>query len=113
LEKKIQHFPERIRQDNICPIVISDIKQRKEPFLTLFDKLKAIRDSSVHYGKGKRDIWLPPDEWIKNAEDAKETCMEAAKQFWNACYPKRGMPKYLNELNEQEYLAEAEQRIID
>ena len=99
LEKKMEFFPRIIRQDKTSPIVLTDKKQRKEPFLTFFSNIKNVRDASTHFGVGKASIWRKPKEWLDFAESTSRISIEVASKFWEACYPGKQKPDYLFGLN--------------
>jgi len=100
LESKIEKFPAIIRTDKKPAIITSDLGQCKEPFTSLFGKIKEIRNSSVHYSPLKENIWKPPTEWQNEAEKTAKKCVDAALLFWKACYPSSvNGPQYLHDLN--------------
>lgn len=99
LENKIEKFPSLIRSDRKTTIITSDPKQIKEPFKSVFNKIKLIRDSSVHFSPIKESIWRPPTDWLNEAKTTSTICIESAKQFWIACYPDSKGPSYLENLD--------------
>jgi len=64
LESKIERIPRIIRPDKESPIVISDEKQMREPFVSFLRETKAVRDASMHCAPGKAPILLPPMVWL-------------------------------------------------
>jgi hypothetical protein len=110
-EYKVEKFPSIIRADKKSPIIISDIAQIKEPFKTFFEETKLIRDSSVHYSPMKEAIWRKPLEWLENARLTSKLCIDVAREFWKACYPKQNQPHYLEELDYQQHLELARERL--
>lgn len=111
LEQKIEKFPSIIRIDKRSPIIISDPAQLKEPFKSFFENIKTIRHSSMHYAPVKEAIWKKPLEWLENARSASRLCIEVARGFWQSCYPLRGQPKYLGELDYDKHISIAKERI--
>ena len=93
LEKKLEGMPRIIGRES--PIVISDKKQMKEPFISFLRETKQVRDASMHYAPGKTPILLPPDEWLQLVESSVKHAVSAAREFWAACYPGRQQPEYL------------------
>ena len=110
-EKKIEKFAEIIRADGTRPLVLTDRKQCREPFTSFVQHVKDLRDATAHYAKGKAVIWLSPEKWIATANRACDTCMEVARQFWQACYPQRDMPDYLQCLASDQHVKIAEARL--
>ncbi|HSD57201.1 MAG TPA: hypothetical protein VLB04_03385 [Methanotrichaceae archaeon] len=92
-------------------MLISDPAQIKEPFKSFNHVVKDIRDATTHYSKQKANIWRGPAEWVKIANESCKICMECACSFWSACYPGRGLPIYLEELDSSKYIAIAKKRI--
>ena len=99
LETKLERFPRIIRPDKKSPIVISDDAQLRDPFRRFLEETKELRDSSMHYAPGKTTILRPPNEWLRYLETAIEDSVAVAREFWLACYPGRGLPRYLGELD--------------
>lgn len=111
LESKIENIQKIIRNDKKAIIVVTDSKQLKEPFKSLFTAIKEIRDSSVHYSPLKEKIWYKPDDWIKYINKTAKTSIDAAIEFWSACYPDQPLPEYLHELNYDKHVKIAENRL--
>jgi len=101
LEQRIECFQKIIRQDKRSPIVLTDTKQRKEPFVTFFSNIKEVRDASAHFGAGKASIWRSPQEWLNFADSTSRVALAAASEFWEACYPRGRKPDYLLGLDYQ------------
>jgi len=111
LESKIEKYPSIIREDKLSPIIISDPSQLKEPFKTFIYSIKAIRDSSMHYAPSKEPIWQKPLDWLENVRNSSRLCIDVAREFWISCYPSRGQPGYLHELNYDIHISMAKKRI--
>jgi hypothetical protein len=111
LEDKFQQFPKLIRNSPDILIHIKDRGQIKEPFETLIDKIKPLRDASAHYSKSKEVIWRKPLEWMEIAELAANTCLGCAQDFWKTCYPKASLPMYLKELQSDYFFKRAQERL--
>jgi hypothetical protein len=112
LEYKIEKFPSIIRPDGKSPIVLSDPKQVREPFITFIKEIKEIRDASLHYSPQKQAIWRKPDDWLDKAKSTSKLCLEVSLAFWRTCYPNRKGPEYLNGLDYAEHLDVARKRIV-
>lgn len=110
-EYKIEKFPSIIRPDKKSPIVLSDAKQIKEPFTSFIEQIKLIRDSSVHYTPLKEPIWRKPSDWVENAQLSSNLCCQVAQEFWKACYPDKNQPQYLENLNYDNLLSSAKERL--
>lgn len=110
-EKKIEKIAEIIRDDGTRPLILTDPKQMREPFTSFVEEVKGVRDAAAHYAKGKAAIFLSPEQWVPLAEDACRTCMDVAKEFWQACYPGRSMPDYLQQLDVDRHIDIAEKRV--
>lgn len=95
LERKMESFPRITRQDKQGPIVLTDKKQQREPFLTFFAAIKEVRNASTHFGVGKANIWRKPEDWLRFAELTSRNSVEVASVFWEACYPGQHKPDYL------------------
>ena len=104
LEKKIEKFPTIIRDDKKPVIITSDPQQIREPFKSIFGQMKEIRNSSVHHSPLKTSIWRLPSDWLNDAEQTSKNCIEAASNFWIACYPNSKGPTYLHNLDFKKYL---------
>jgi hypothetical protein len=111
LEYKIEKFPSIIRVDKKSPIITLDSAQIKEPFKSLVQRIKQIRDASVHFAPSKEEIWRKPLDWLENARSASKLCTEVAKEFWKACYPNKNQPKYLDDLAYDQLLESADSRL--
>lgn len=111
VERKLEIFPGLIRPDGKRPIVLSDPKQRSEPYQSFAGHIKEVRDSAAHFSKNKADIIVPPQAWEKRAKDASAVCMSVARGFWNACYPNRLLPFYLGQLDDARHTQIAGQRV--
>lgn len=111
LEYKLEIFPTIIRQDKKQIIFIKDNKQAKEPFKTLFQDYKNLRDSSVHYSPLKEKIWNGPLDWITKAREFKDLIINSSILFWKACYPDSDGPKYLGNLEQKIQITLAEKRL--
>jgi hypothetical protein len=111
LERKIELFPGLMRADGKRPIVISDPAQVAEPYRSFVTHVKEVRDASAHYGKQKADIIMSPQMWAKKAADAAVVCTGVARGFWEACYPGRAIPKYVDQLQEARLLSAADERV--
>ncbi len=110
-EKKIEKFAEIVRGDGSKPLILTDPKQKKEPFTTFVKHVKELRDAAAHFAKAKAAIWLSPGDWVGLANQACDTCMEVARQFWQACYPGRPMPDYLGWLEMERHVKIAEEQL--
>lgn len=95
LESKLERIPRIIRADKLSPIILSDEKQRREPFISFLRETKEVRDASMHYAPGKAPILHPPQEWLRLVEAAVKHAVAVAREFWSACYPGRQQPRYL------------------
>lgn len=111
LEKKLEIYPKLIRLDGKSPIILSDEKQKKEPFISFLNETKELRDSSMHNSPGKAQIWLPPQKWLEFAQRSVKNSLGVAKEFWKACYPDREFPTYLEQLNETTLHNNASRRV--
>jgi hypothetical protein len=112
LEFKLEKYPMLIRGDGKSPIVVSDEKQRREPFGRFLAETKEVRDASMHYAPDKAAIVCTPKEWIDRVEQSLEDAVGVAKEFWRACYPTRGLPVYLYELDDTRFLEGAKRRFL-
>lgn len=111
MEYKIEKFPSIIRSDKKTPILLSDPNQIKDPFKTFIKDIEAIRNSSVHYSPKKEVIWRKPDDWINKAKSTAKFCLDVGLEFWNACYPDRKEPQYLNGLDYDKHINIARKRL--
>jgi len=108
---RMEKIPGIIRGDKTYKLLLSDPAQIAEPFKSFFGSLKCIRDSTMHHAKYKDDILRNPDDWAKIADDACDTCLGVAGQFWLACYPSKSLPAYLEGLDKAKYMDSAEKRL--
>lgn len=83
------------------PDNLSDPEQIQEPFTTFLSDLKETRDSIAHHASSKAQIFFLPDDWLAKATKAANVTTECYKTFWQACYPQRGLPEYLDRLDVQ------------
>jgi hypothetical protein len=113
LEAKLERFPRIIRADKRSPIILSDEKQMREPFISFLSETKEVRDASMHYAPGKAPILLPPQEWLQLLEAALKHAVAVAREFWSACYPGGEQPKYLARLDYEGLLQQALDRLAD
>lgn len=111
LERKLENYPKLIRVDGKSPIVLSDTKQRKEPFISFLSETKELRDSSMHSSPNKAPIWLPPQKWLEFAQRSVKHSLWVAREFWRACYPDRELPEYLERLDEVKLHNNASNRV--
>lgn len=111
LKDKLERMPKLIRADRATPIVLSDAKQTREPFITFLREIKEVRDASVHYAPGKAPILHPPQEWLRLVEEGVRNAIAVAREFWSACYPDRQQPRYLAELYYDGLLQQALDRL--
>jgi hypothetical protein len=95
LESKLERIPRIIRSDKTSPIILSDEKQMREPFVSFLRETKIVRDASMHYGPEKAPILHPPKEWLQLMEAAVKDAVAVAHGCWSACYPGRQQPRYL------------------
>jgi hypothetical protein len=101
LEQKTESFQKIIRSDKKSPLVLTDLKQHKEPFTTFLSSIKEVRDASAHFGVGKATILRSPQEWLNFADLTSRAALGVASEFWGACYPGRRRPNYLFGLDYQ------------
>jgi hypothetical protein len=111
LERKLESYPKLIRADGKSPIILSDTKQRKEPFISFLSETKELRDSSMHSSPNKAPIWLPPQKWLEFAQRSVKHSLWVAREFWRACYPDRELPEYLERLDEVKLHNNASNRV--
>jgi hypothetical protein len=111
LEAKLERMPRIIREDKTSPIILSDEKQKREPFISFFRETNEVRNASMHYAPGKAPILHPPQDWLRLVEAAVEHAVAVAREFWSACYPKRQQPKYLASLYYDGLVQEALDRL--
>jgi len=113
LEYKLEKYPTIIRQDHKQIIFVNDIKQLKEPFITLINECKELRDSSMHFSPNKEAIWRKPTDWVEKAKKYSIIILESARCFWKACYPEREYPSYFLELDYKKCFDKAEIRFAE
>lgn len=99
LESKLEIIPRIVREDKASPIILSDERQRREPFISFLKETKEVRDASMHYAPGKASILRPPQEWLQLVEAATNHAVAVGREFWSACYPGRQQPRYLARLD--------------
>ncbi|MCY1714479.1 hypothetical protein [Caproiciproducens galactitolivorans] len=88
-------------------------KQLKDlSFQQLLNRFKSERDTSVHFAKGKGEILLAPQKWLKEIQDISVCTLDASKKLWKACYSDRDYPNYLRKLNYDVLYKEAELRLL-
>lgn len=112
-EEKIEKFQEIIRNDKTVVLKIDNKKQTSPNYKLFFNEIKLIRNSSVHFSPNMKSIWRKPDEWIDNAKVTSTVTLKICSEIWNAVYPTKELPKYLNELKYDENYHIAEQRLKD
>lgn len=95
---KIEKFQKIIRSDKVAKIVLSDDKQIKEPFKTLFEDYEELRNASVHFSPIKSRIWLKPHDWLSKAESFSKLVIQAALEIWKSCHETNKGPDYLGRL---------------
>jgi hypothetical protein len=110
LKYKIEKFQKMIRNDKIAKIVLSDEKQVKEPFKSLFEDYEELRNASVHYSPIKSKIWMKPHDWTEKAERFSNLAIEAALQIWKSCYQTDKGPDYLGRLKYERLYKMAESK---
>ncbi len=113
LEYKLEKYPAIIRQDKKQVLYVTDPKQLKEPFRTLIRECKGLRDSSMHFAPNKEAVWRKPTDWVEKARKYSNTIMQSAQSFWTACYPNKGFPFYLRNLNYEKCYEGAEKRLSE
>lgn len=101
LEQKMEAFQKIIRPDKKSPVILTDSKQHKEPFLTFFSNIKNVRDASAHFGVGKVSIWRSPKDWLDFANTTSNFAISVASDFWELCFSGRLKPEYLLRLDYQ------------
>jgi hypothetical protein len=111
LEQKMESFQKIIRPDKTSPIVLTDVKQHKEPFTTFFSNIKEVRDASAHFGVGKASISRSPQEWLNFTDLTSRVALMVASEFWEICYPGRRKPSYLFGLDYQALKDVASERL--
>lgn len=99
-----------MRSDKKAKIILSDEKQLKEPFRSLFEDYEALRNSSVHFSPGKTRIWLKPHDWVKKAQESSKLTIEVALLIWKSCHESDKGPDYLGRLEFDRLIKIAENR---
>lgn len=99
LKHKIEKFQKIIRPDKEIKIILTDDKQIKEPFKSLFEEYEELRNSSVHFSPIKSRIWLKPHDWFDRAEKSSHLVIDAALQIWKCCHNTSKGPDYLGRLD--------------
>lgn len=110
LKYKIEKFQKIIRPDKVARIILSDEKQIREPFKSLFEDYEELRNASVHFSPAKSRIWLKPHDWIEKAENFSKLVIEAALQIWKSCRQPNKGPDYLGRLEYERLYKMAESR---
>lgn len=98
LKDKIEKYQKIIRNDRVAKIILSDKKQMREPFKSLFENYAELRNASVHFSPAKSRIWLKPHDWCDKAEDLSKLVVEAANDIWKCCHHTDKGPDYLGRL---------------
>jgi hypothetical protein len=99
LKYKIEKFQKIVRSDKSSKIILSDEKQIKDPFKTLFWEYEELRNASIHFSPNKTKIWLKPHDWIEKAEVFSKLTLEAALEIWKVCHETNKGPDYLGRLD--------------
>jgi hypothetical protein len=110
LKYKIERFQKIIRSDKSAKIVLSDEKQIKEPFKSLFSDFEGLRNSSVHFAPDKSNIWLKPHDWFNKAKRISSLANEAALNIWKIIHETNKGPDYLGRLEYDRLYEIAEKR---
>lgn len=98
LKDKIEKYQKIIRNDSVAQIILSDKKQMREPFKSLFENYEELRNASVHFSPAKSKIWLKPHDWCDKAEDLSKLVIDAANEIWKCCHETDKGPDYLGRL---------------
>ncbi len=98
LKYKIEKFQKIIRSDKTAKIILSDDKQTREPFKSLFANYEELRNSAVHFSPIKSRIWLKPHDWVEKAQDFARLAVEASIEIWKTCHETNKGPDYLGRL---------------
>jgi len=112
LVNRIENFQRIMREDKNIIINVTDEGQRQEPFKSIFDKYKSLRDSLVHNSPFKVDIWMSSYQWLINAEEFGKLILEASSILWKALVNDNAGPKYLMDLDFDALLDEAKEAEI-
>ena len=110
LKSKIERFQRIIRDDKVAQIILSDERQIKEPFKSLFEDYEELRNASVHFSPIKSKIWLKPHDWIEKVEKFSNLAIEAALLIWKSCHQTDKGPDYLGRLEYERLYKMAESR---
>lgn len=98
LKQKIEKFQKIIRSDKAIKIVLTDEKQIKESFKTLFDYYEELRNSSVHYSPLKSRIWMKPHDWVHKSLEFSKLIVDFSIEIWKSCHETNKGPDYLGRL---------------
>ncbi|MGV8135064.1 MAG: hypothetical protein AB2L20_07610 [Mangrovibacterium sp.] len=112
LRNRIEALQTVIRSDGKIVLKLTDDQQRKEPFLSFFDRFEALRNASVHYSPIKHRIWLAPNDWINQARTFCDIALQVGIEIWKACYPESDGPLYMGKLDKAKQLALANGRLV-
>lgn len=112
LKNRIEALQTVIRSDGKIVLNLTDDKQRKEPFLSFFDRFEALRNASVHYSPIKHRIWFAPNDWIDQARTFCDIALQVGIEIWKACYPESDGPLYMGKLDKEKQLALANGRLV-
>ncbi|KGO78817.1 hypothetical protein Q763_16655 [Flavobacterium beibuense F44-8] len=112
LRNRIEVLQTVIRRDGKIVLNLTDNQQRKEPFLSFFDRFEALRNASVHYSPIKHRIWLGPKDWINQARTFCDIALQVGIEIWKACYPESDGPQYMGKLDKSKQLNLADERLV-
>jgi len=110
LKSKIEKYQKIIRKDKKIKIVLSNEREIKEPFKSLFEYYNNLRNASVHYAPDKARIWLKPHDWIEKAEIFSKLIVEAALDLWKTIHETDKGPDYLGRLDYERFYQNAKKR---
>jgi len=110
LEHKLEVYPGVIRGDNQRRAVVSKSGRLVEPYPTFRSHLKELRDASADFAQHKCPIRRPPAEWVVDARAA-VACVQVAREYWESCFPKRGLPAYLWRFDDAVLKKQAQDRV--
>lgn len=111
LKHRVESLQAVIRVDKKIVLKLADEQQRKEPFISFFNRFEALRNASVHYSPMKHMIWRSPNDWINQAREFCDIALAVGTEIWKACYPESEGPLYLGKLNKAKQLSLADGRI--
>jgi hypothetical protein len=111
LEHKLEVYPGVIRGDNQRIAVVSNSGRLVEPYPKLRSHLREVRDASAGFAQHKCPIRRPPAEWVVDARRAAVTCVQVAREYWESCFPKRGLPAYLWRFDDAVLKKQAQDRV--